>query len=428
MTPLCLIMVAALFCMVTACQRTTSEQTGDPPAKSSTPQDSTLLPTDSAPSAPKDPMLLPTALPDAPPDVPDAVPEDLASAWEVWQLLNEQHVDRAKLEDDEFEEGAIRGIIQTLGDPHTGYLPPEAFQIENEDLYGSFEGIGARVEMRPDGKLFVSSPIEGGPAERAGIRPGDLVLAVNGESIEGLSILEAVNKIRGPKGTEVLLLVRHLGDVEDTEIAVVRDTIPLESVFVRSRPDDKFGHIRISTFYEDTPQKLSDAVRAVLADGAEGVILDVRDNPGGTLSSVVQVVDMFVDGGIALYQMDGAGHRSELPLTSPTEFSEVPLVLLANEGSASASEILAGALQDYERAPVVGATTYGKGSVNILRRLSNGGGITMTIAKWYTPSGRLIEGNGIDPDYDVTARDQQKADTNQFEKAIEVMESIAASP
>ena len=414
--------------MVTACQRTTSEQTGDPPAKSSTPQDSTLLPTDSAPSAPKDPMLLPTALPDAPPDVPDAVPEDLASAWEVWQLLNEQHVDRAKLEDDEFEEGAIRGIIQTLGDPHTGYLPPEAFQIENEDLYGSFEGIGARVEMRPDGKLFVSSPIEGGPAERAGIRPGDLVLAVNGESIEGLSILEAVNKIRGPKGTEVLLLVRHLGDVEDTEIAVVRDTIPLESVFVRSRPDDKFGHIRISTFYEDTPQKLSDAVRAVLADGAEGVILDVRDNPGGTLSSVVQVVDMFVDGGIALYQMDGAGHRSELPLTSPTEFSEVPLVLLANEGSASASEILAGALQDYERAPVVGATTYGKGSVNILRRLSNGGGITMTIAKWYTPSGRLIEGNGIDPDHDVTARDQQKADTNQFEKAIEVMESIAASP
>ena len=388
-------------------------------------------PAETAKSEPaaEDPLALPTALPAGSPiDVPPAVPEDLATAWEVWSLLTEQHVDRAEFEREKFDEAAIRGLLTELGDPHTNYVPPEAFQIENQDLYGSFEGIGANVQMRPDGKLFIVAPLEGSPAERAGLRRGDLILAVNGESIEGLSLLEAVNKIRGPKGSEVRLLVRHLGAANEVELTVLRDKIPLESVLVRSRPEDRFAHIRLTTFFADTPEKLADAIREQQSNGAEGLILDVRDNPGGLLGSVIEVVSMFIDDGLVLYEIDSDGQRSDHPVRNPGAFADIPLVVLTNEGSASASEIVAGALQDYGRAPVVGAKTFGKGSVNLLRRLSNGGGLYLTFAKWYTPNGRLIEGNGIEPDHEVTSRDRQTAETKQFEKAVEVMESLVKDP
>ena len=374
----------------------------------------------------QDPMVLPTAIP-APDNIqiPQGVPEEIATVWEVWSLLTEQHVDRQDFDPGVFDEAAVRGLIEGLGDPHSGYVPPEAFEIENQDLYGSFEGIGARVEMRPDGKLLIVAPIKGSPAEAAGIKPGDLVLEVNGESIVGLSLLEAVNKIRGPKGSEVRLLVKHLTEASEVEIIVVRDTIPLESVLVRSRPEDRFAHIRLSTFYANTADELAEAIREAQANGAEGLILDVRDNPGGLLSSVIDVTSMFLeDGSLILYELDGEGDRDNHMARNAGEFADIPLVVLANGYSASASEIVVGAIQDHGRAQVVGSTTFGKGSVNILRRLSNGGGLYMTIAKWYTPSGRLIEGNGVEPDHEVTSRDKQKADTSQFERAVEVMEEL----
>ena len=385
---------------------------------------------DATPAAkPQDPMVFPTAIP-APVNlqVPQGVPEELATVWEVWSLLTEQHVDREGFQSAIFDEAAVRGLIQGLGDPHTGYEPPEAFEIENEDLYGSFEGIGARVQMTPDGKLQIVAPIEGSPAEAAGLKPGDLVLEVNGESIVGLSLLEAVNKIRGPKGSEVRLLVKHLAQASEVEIVVVRNAILLDSVYVRSRPEDRFAHIRLSTFYANTPAELSEAIREAQANGAEGLILDVRDNPGGLLSSVIEVTSMFLeDDSLILYELDGKGDRDDHMARNAGEFVDIPLVVLANGYSASASEIVVGAIQDYDRAPIVGSTTFGKGSVNILRRLSNGGGLYLTIAKWYTPSGRLIEGNGVEPDHEVTSRDKQQADTSQFEKAVEVMEDLLGS-
>ena len=401
-----------------ASQPAPAEQAGASTAQ----QEPTALPA----AKPQDPMVLPTAIP-APDDlqIPQGVPEELATVWEVWSLLTEQHVDRNDFETNTFNEAAIRGLIQGLSDPHSGYVPPEAFEIENEDLYGSFQGIGARVEMRPDGKLLIVAPISGSPAEAAGLKPGDLVLEVNGESIVGLSLLEAVNKIRGPKGSEVRLLVKHLTEAGEVEIVVVRDTIPLESVLVRSRPEDRFAHIRLTTFYANTADELAEAIREVQANGAEGLILDVRDNPGGLLSSVIDVTSMFLeDGSLILYELDGEGDRDNHMSRNGGEFADIPLVVLANGFSASASEIVVGAIQDHERAPVVGSTTFGKGSVNILRRLTNGGGLYLTIAKWYTPGGRLIEGNGVDPDHEVTSRDKQKADTSQLEKAIEVMEEL----
>ena len=373
---------------------------------------------------PFDPMALPTALPAIPIDIPDPVPEDLSTAWEVWNLISQQHVDRGEFDSDDFDEGAIRGLLTALGDSHTNYVPPEAFKIDNEDLYGSFEGIGANVQMNADGKLFIVAPLDGSPAEAAGLRSGDLILAVNGESIEGLSLLEAVNLIRGPRGSDVTLLVRHLGQIEEVELVVRRDRIELDSVLVRSRPEDRFAHIRLTTFYSDTPEDLATAIQEQQANGAEGLILDVRDNPGGLLSSVVEVVSMFIDDGLILYELDGAGRRTDHSARNPGQFSDIPLVILANRGSASASEIVVGALQDHDRAKIVGDKTFGKGSVNRLYRLGNGGGLYLTFAKWYTPKGRLIEGNGIEPDHEVTSRDRQRAETIQLEKAVEVMEEM----
>ena len=410
----------ALFAVILlgACSAETAPAAAPSAAVEEEPETQTVVPFD--------PMVLPTALPAVPIDVPDPVPEDLATAWEVWNLISQQHVDRDGFDSEEFDEGAIRGLLAALGDAHTNYVPPEAFQIDNEDLYGSFEGIGANVQMNADGKLFIVAPLDGSPAETAGLRSGDLILAVNGESIEGLSLLEAVNKIRGPRGSEVTLLVRHLGQLEEVELVVRRDRIELDSVLVRSRPEDRFAHIRLTTFYSDTPEDLAKAIEEQQANGVEGLILDVRDNPGGLLSSVVEVVSMFIDEGLILYELDGSGRRTDHRAGSSGMFADIPLVILANRGSASASEIVVGALQDHERAQIVGDKTFGKGSVNRLYRLGNGGGLYLTFAKWYTPDGRLIEGNGIEPDHEVTSRDRQRAETIQLEKAVEVMEELVA--
>jgi carboxyl-terminal processing protease len=340
--------------------------------------------------------------------------------------LTREHVDRSEFDPEVFTEAAIRGLIEALGDPHTNYVRPEAFQIENDDLFGKFEGIGANVRMRADGKLQIIAPIKGSPAEAAGLKPGDLILAVNGEDIVGLSLLEAVGKIRGPRGSEVRLLIIHLGEFDELEVLVRRDVIPLESVVVRTQPEDKFAHIRLTTFYQDTAKQLAQAVREARDGGSEGLILDVRNNPGGLLSSVIDVVSLFTTDGLVLYEVDGSGRRTDHKSSGDGEFADFPMVLLANGFSASASEILAGALQDYERAPVIGDTTFGKGSVNILRRLENGGGLYLTFAKWFTPNGRPIEGTGVDPDLEIVSRDAQKADIDQLNKANEILESIVA--
>ena len=364
---------------------------------------------------------------DEPLEAPSEVPEELQAIWEVWAILTREHVDRSELEPEAFTEAAIRGMLDALGDPHTNYVRPEAFEIESGDLQGKFEGIGANVSMRLDGKLQIVAPIKGSPAEAAGLRPADVILEVDGVSIVGLSLLEAVARIRGPRGSTVDLLVQHLGSLDPEHVFVVRDVIPLESVLLRSEPGDRIAHIRITSFYRNTAENLADSVREAIDGGAEALILDVRDNPGGLLQSVVDVTSQFLDEGLVLYEVDGAGRRTNWKVGDTGETIDVPMVVLTNEFSASASEILAGALQDYERATVVGATTYGKGSVNVLRRLSNDGGLYVTFARWFTPLGRPIEGEGVTPDIEVSERDRQQAEAMQLEKAIDILESQLAA-
>ncbi|MDA1189531.1 MAG: S41 family peptidase [Chloroflexi bacterium] len=363
--------------------------------------------------------------PDKPLVAPSEVPEELRIVWETWAYLTRDYFDRANLDPEMLSEAAVRGMLAALDDPFSGYASPQTFAVDSNDIFqGEFEGIGAHVETNRAGKLIIISPIAGSPAEVAGIRAGDIILEVNGESIEGLSTLEAVALIRGPKGTPVRLLVKHIAAVDPIEIEIIRGVIPLESVLLRSQPGDKIAHVRLTNFYPDTASELVETVEAAIEGGAEALILDVRGNPGGLLSSVIQIASQFLDDGLVLYQIDGAGNRTNHNVRANGQLTEIPMVVVVNQGSASASEVLTGALQDHNRALVVGTTTFGKGSVNILRPLSNGGGVWLTTSRWYTPNGRLIQGIGLTPDIEVSAIDPRDADVQQLEKAREVLNEL----
>ena len=374
-----------------------------------------------APDAPLLPELIPQ---DKPLEVPEGVPEELAVVWQVWSMLAAEHVDRGTFDPEIFTEASIRGMLVALDDPHTNYVSPDVFSIENQDIRGRFEGIGAHVSMNADGRLVVVAPIADSPAEKAGIRPGDIILEVDGESIVGTSLIEAVSKIRGPRGTVVSLLVQHVGSVEKVIIEVERGVIPLQSVVLRSEIGHPIAHIRLTNFYEDTSDKLTETIRETMEAGSEGIVLDVRDNPGGLLGSVVDVTSLFLKDGLILYEVDGDGNRKDwVDRRNDDVLEEVPMVILANQFSASASEILVGALQDHDRATVIGKKTFGKGSVNVLRQLDNGGGLFLTFARWFTPDGRVIDRNGLEPDIEVTHGDAQQEDIRQLEKAIETLEA-----
>ncbi len=362
---------------------------------------------------------------DPPDNAPANVSEGLDVVWETWQILNDDYVDPSVLDSETFAEGAIRGMLSILGDPQTSYVSPDVLRGSFQDVFrGNFEGIGAHVSMNLAGKLVIVSPIEGSPAQLAGIKSGDIILEADGESLEGLSLLEAITRIRGPKGSKVKLLVKHLGAIDPVEIIVERGVIPLISVRLRSEPGEKFTHIRISDFYPNTVNYLRDIIRDEIENGAQGIILDLRDNPGGTLTAAVDVASQFVDKGLILYVEDGKGKRSNWEARKGGIALDIPTVVLINKGSASSSEVLAGALQDHKRAKIIGSNSYGKGSVNILRELSNGGGLYITIAHWYTPLGRLIQNKGIEPDIEVEGRDNRDSDIKQLNRAIKELENI----
>jgi len=353
----------------------------------------------------------------------EGTPRELEAVWEAWSLLNKEHIDRASFEAETFEESAIKGLIDSVEDTHTSYVDPLVLQIEQTDLSGQFEGIGAHVRRREDGMIQIISPIEGGPAEAAGILAGDIILAVDGESIEGLELLEAVSKIRGPKGSIVSLTVKHIGELDTTIIDVSRDVIALPSVLLRTDPGDDITHIRITEFKGDTPIRLSEILSKELEAGSKGLILDLRSNPGGYLQQVFDIANMFLDDGVILleerqsenvtWQASGGGFASKLPM-----------VVLVNKYSASGSEILMGAFQDNERATVIGEQTFGKGTVNVFRKLSNGGGLYMSVGRWYTPNKRPIEGEGLTPDILVTSRDSKEADIKQVDEAYKELNKL----
>ncbi len=331
----------------------------------------------------------------------DRLPAELGTVGEAYRILLDEHVDHEVLDPKNLSEGAIRGMLAALEDPHASYLSAEQHSREQEGYRGYFEGIGAQVTLTEAG-LTVIAPIPGAPAEEAGIRAGDLILAVDGENIDGLTLIESVNLIRGPGGTEVTLLVRHVGEIEDVNITVTRGRIPIESTTFRML-EDGIGHLWVYSFSNTTEDEVRRALDELEAADGRGLILDLRNNPGGLLASVISVTDLFLDSGTILYEIDAEGDRSDYEAARRGPATDVPLVVIVNQFSASASEIMAGAIQTSGRATVVGTSTFGKGSVNIARELSDGSAIYFTIRRWYLSDGTQIEGEGVTPDIEIEA-------------------------
>ena len=357
------------------------------------------------------------------------VPPELQRVAQAYSILLQEHVDHSTLDPEQLTDGAIRGLLMALDDPHASYLSAEQHAREQEGYRGFFEGIGAQVALSEAG-VTVIAPIPGAPAEAAGILPGDVILAVDGESIEGLTLIEAVNRIRGPGGTQVTLLIRHLGSQENVNISVTRGRIPIESTSFKML-DNGVGHLWIYSFSNTTEDEVRRAIEQFKDANGRGFILDLRNNPGGLLSAVVSVSDLFLDGGVVLYEIDAQGDQTDYDASGGGPASEIPMVVLVNQFSASASEILAGAIKTAERAPVIGATTYGKGSVNITRELSDGSAIYFTVRRWYLPDGTQIEGQGVTPTVEFESEVRQlpidPAEDDALQKAVEVLEQQLSS-
>jgi carboxyl-terminal processing protease len=341
------------------------------------------------------------------PAVPNEVPEGLDAVWETWVALQDDFIRRDELTVESITEAAIRGILVSLDDPYSSYLTPQDFQITTDDHSGEFGGIGAVVTVR-DGRIMILAPLPNSPALRAGILAGDVILTVHGESLEGKTLLEAVLLIRGPEGEPVTMEVLHEGASVSEEITIVRETIEVSNLESRLL-EPGIGYVQFSSFDSPTAQQLAEAIEELGNQGMEGLVLDLRNNGGGLLDAAIGVASQFLDDGLVLYSVGPSGDRTDYAVRRGGSGTDLSLVVLVNGFSASASEVVTGALQDTGRATVVGTTTFGKGSVGQLSPLSDGSGLSFTIAQWYTPNDRLIEGIGLEPDVEVGAPESVRA-------------------
>ncbi len=313
----------------------------------------------------------------------------------VLTLLQQHYVE--EIDTGDVLEGAIRGMLMSL-DPHSSYLKPEDFKELQEETRGSFSGIGIEITIR-DGRLTIVSPIEGTPAFEKGLEAGDQIIAIDGEPTKNMTLMDAVKKLRGEKGTRVVISVHRTSWQQLHDITIIRDVIPLHSV--RSEMiDDDFAYVRISNFQANTLRDFSSALKKLSGDEPlDGLILDLRNNPGGLLDQAVKVADLFLDRGVIVSTRGrNPDQTSSFEAESGDDYLDFPIVVLVNGGSASASEIVAGALQDHGRAIIVGTETFGKGSVQSIIPMPNGAGLRLTTAKYYTPSGDSIQATGINPD------------------------------
>ena len=353
---------------------------------------------------------------------------DLGSVWEAWRDISAiLESEDTGLAVQDIQTAAISGLLTALNDPYTRYLNPDLYALEREAFHSDFEGIGTWVRM-PDDQLTVIMPMPDSPAEQAGILAGDIILEVDGVPLQGLSLSEATLRIRGPRGTPVELLVLHSSRDVPVLITVIRGVIRQPSVSWDPLPSiDGVAYLRISQFLDETDEELEKVLEEIASQGYDALIVDVRSNPGGLLSTTINATSQFLKDGLVIYQVDGDGNRTETKVKKGGLATEILLVILVNGSSASASEILAGALQDHQRATLIGTTTFGKGSVNDLRKLNDGSGLYLTYALWYTPDGRLIEGEGLVPDIVVPAVSGPTGDS-QLSFAINYLQERIAVP
>ncbi|MFV9510565.1 S41 family peptidase [Tepidibacillus sp. LV47] len=328
------------------------------------------------------------------------IPKDMDKLIAAYNTILNSYVE--KKDGKELVDGAIRGMVDTLGDPHSTYMNAEEAKEFYSTLDSSFEGIGAEVTME-NGKVTIIAPIKGSPSEKAGLRPRDQILKVNGESLEGLSLFEAVNKIRGPKGSKAELEILRQGMDKPITITVIRDEIPIETVQGSTIQTAKglIGKIEISNFAEKTADDFAKTLKELESQNIKGLIVDVRGNPGGYLQSVLEIGNLVVPNHGIIVQIEDRNKKRQT-YRSEMESAKYPIVVLINKGSASASEILAAALQEAGHYPVVGENSFGKGTVQNPFDLPDGSNMKLTVAKWLTPKGYWINGKGIQPDVKIS--------------------------
>jgi carboxyl-terminal processing protease len=339
--------------------------------------------------------------------------------WDMWNLIHQKY---NNLDDTALMEGALRGMMQSLGDPNTDYMDPQTFAMVNESMTGAYEGIGAVVRQNEQvGGLELVSIMVGSPAEKAGLQPGDTIVRVGGQDVTPLDQNEIIAMVRGPAGTLVQLGILRPGEADILKFDVTRARIDVASVTSKVL-DGNIGYVRLSQFELNTGQDLRTALQKIDADHLTGLILDLRGNPGGYLTTAIEVGSAFISDGAIVVER-GPNREINHPALGDAIAPDVPMVVLVDQGSASASELIAGALQDHKRATVVGMPTFGKGSVQTWNQLSNGGGIRITISRWYTPNGHSVSEVGIKPDVEVPyiPNDQSGDDDNQLTAAIQVL-------
>lgn len=324
--------------------------------------------------------------------------DDLDTFFQAWDLVQERFVDREALDRTELEYAAIRGLLEALGDEgHTRFLTPEELAQHRSDIAGSFSGIGALLG-EDQGLPVIVSPFDGSPAESAGLQAGDVIVAVDGQDVTAWSLGDIVDAVRGPEGTQVVLTVRRSGTDGTLEVAIVRGEIAVPAVTWTMVPGTDVALVRLSRFSANASKEMATALEGVKASGATALILDVRNNPGGLLEQAIEVTSHFLDGGNVLQEEDAQGQRRAFPVKRGRQATDLPLVVLINEGSASSAEILAGAIQDHRRGTLVGSTTFGTGTVLRTFTLDDGSALMLGTSQWLTADGRLIRKQGIEPD------------------------------
>lgn len=367
---------------------------------------------------------------------------DMTMFWVVLEKLETDYYDQSVVKPQDMVNGAIEGMVSSLNDPFTVFLPPTSNTAFQQQISGQFGGIGAELGMQ-NNQVIVIAPLDGSPAQKAGIKAGDVILKVDKNIVAGIDLNEVVSEIKGPKGTPVKLTVLHKGASTSTVITIIRDTINVKSVFswvkevkdidginqtslLKQHATDKVAYIRLSEFGEQSDQEWSKIVTNIASQMAKdksvkGVVLDLRDNPGGLLTDAVYIGSEFISKGVIVQQEDGKGNITQLSVNRKGLLTNVPLVVLIDGGSASASEIVSGALRDHQRAKLVGEQSFGKGTVQEALDLGNGAGLHVTIAKWLTPNGTWVHQKGLTPDVIVHLDPKDPSRDTQLEQGIETL-------
>jgi len=374
------------------------------------------------------------------PGTPVAAEDGFQPFWDTYNTILKRYALGGE-DQQSLVRGAIKGMVDSLGDPYSAYLTPDQYREGLQDLSGQFEGIGAEIGTKnakgetsdcttlgPDCRLIVVSPIEGSPSEKAGMKAGDTIVAVDGVSLDGLTVDGARDKIRGKKGTEVTLSVVR-GTAAPIDIKVVRDVIISKEVTTKTLGNGAVGYIAVTGFSDNSATKFHDALQADLKAGQTKIILDLRGNPGGYVTAARQIASEFIGSGPIFWEQDADGTQTETAATGQgiATADSIKVVVMVDKGSASASEIVAGALQDRKRATVVGETSFGKGTVQQWIQLQDGSALKLTIAKWLTPDKRWIHHVGIVPDVAVAAPTDPTAKADpQLDKAVELLTAPVA--